>query len=100
MSNLDNIADQHQPKGVNDLIERQRQRLHETLHVDAVAFRRLREIMGFTQNGSNVTVRLNQDECTKDYSVSVGDDPLKAQCYHNDTLYEAIARAHAVHKQD
>ena len=52
----------------------------------------IRELCGFVENGSHETVRIGQDDATREWIVSVGGIPSK-RWYHGRSFHEAIDAA-------
>ncbi|MDI1362557.1 hypothetical protein [Methylotenera sp.] len=45
---------------------------YEALQREALMFRRLKQFMGYVQNGSDTTVTMHQDDATQTYVLRVG----------------------------
>lgn len=58
-------------------------------------FDKLRNLMGYVENGTETVVKIFQDEATKDYFVK-----LRGESYHGRTLSIALENAYNVHKQE
>lgn len=56
---------------------------------EAENYRDIRELMGYVEDGSHQTVRLFQDDATREYFVGMG----AKSAYHGRTLPAAIERA-------
>lgn len=81
----------------------------EQLIRDGEAMQKLRECCGYVQNGSEQSVRIAQDDATREWSVTVGSERMistmpvrysKARSYHGFSLNEAIDTAYRVEKQE
>lgn len=57
----------------------------------AEAFNKIRELMGYVEDGSDVVVSIYQDDATKTFHVRVGSDSV----HWGETLTEAINEAHS-----
>lgn len=63
-------------------------------------FKRLRELMGYVQNGSHTKITISQDDATGSYIVRVGNYGINQQYYIADSLEEAFEKAFADPKND
>lgn len=57
--------------------------------LEAQAFRTLRTLAGFVQDGSDTTVKLFQDDATMEWTVRAG-----KRSWHGTSLLSAISQAH------
>lgn len=60
----------------------------------ARTFSELRDILGYVENGTDVSVRIYQDDATRTWHVHVGQ-----KGYYADSLQAAIRKAHQVHHE-
>lgn len=58
-------------------------------------FDKLRNLMGYVENGTEAVVKIFQDECTRDYFVKA-----RGESYCAITLSEAIDKAYQDQKQE
>lgn len=64
------------------------------LQKDAAAFRQVRQLMGYVQDGSDQTVSLFQDDATRSYFVNIGSSATRRRSYYDEhSLHEAINQA-------
>lgn len=67
---------------------------------NAPFFTRLREMLGYVQNGSDTTIIISQDDATGSYIVRVGQYERTRRSYYADSLEEAFEKAFADPKND
>jgi len=58
-------------------------------------FEKLRNLMGYVENGTESVVKIFQDEATKDYVVKV-----RGYSYYDRVFSKAIDQAYEAHKQE
>lgn len=61
------------------------------------AFRRLRELCGYVENGGHTSVNLGQDDATRDWVLTVGQDTpsQRKRVFYGSSMGAAIAAAYA-----
>ena len=81
MSNLGDILKDHMTK---------RDRIVTELERKADLFNKIQNLMGYVGNGTDTTVKMYQDDATREYCVQVG-----SRWYYDINLSDAIEAAHA-----
>jgi hypothetical protein len=93
------IAATHNPEGIKALQGRDAQRMAEARQreQDAELGRLLRQTLGYVENGGGNSVRIRQDDATREWSVTVGTGGLQALSYYGQSLLSTLREAHAKH---
>ena len=59
----------------------------------AEAFENIRKLCGYVEDGSGTTVRIFQDDATKDWFLRIGSDLFRSPTYYGGSLISAIDNA-------